>query len=109
VTPFAELLATRPTAAVQAAFDAVGPESVAKILFTSGSTDIPKGVINTHRMLCSNHQALAQIWPFTAKSPPILVDWLRWSHTFGGNHNFNLVRSAAERCTSTRIVLRRTE
>ena len=64
---------------------------MAKILFTSGSTAMPKGVINTHGMLCANQQSLAQIWPFTAETPPVLVDWLPWNHTFGGNHNFNLI------------------
>ena len=73
------------------AFDAIGPDTIAKLLFTSGSTNEPKGVINTQRMLCSNQQAIAQIWPFLAASPPIVVDWLPWSHTFGANHNFNLV------------------
>ena len=82
---------TRPTAAVDEALRAVGPDSVAKILFTSGSTAMPKGVINTHGMLCANQQSLAQIWPFTAETPPVLVDWLPWNHTFGGNHNFNLI------------------
>jgi feruloyl-CoA synthase len=69
--------------------DPVG-ETVAKLLFTSGSTGTPKGVVNTHRMLCSNQAMLQAIWPFLADEPPILVDWLPWSHTFGGNHNLNL-------------------
>jgi len=66
------------------------PDAIAKLLFTSGSTGTPKGVINTHRMLCSNQAALKANWPFLADEPPILVDWLPWSHTFGGNHNLNL-------------------
>jgi len=89
--PIDELLATQPTSAIDAAFSRVGPETVAKILFTSGSTGMPKGVINTQRMMCSNQQAITQIWPFITRRPPILVDWLPWNHTFGGNHNFNLI------------------
>jgi len=90
-TPFADLLASAPGADVAERSAAVGPDTVAKILFTSGSTGKPKGVINTQRMLCSNQQALAQVWPFLEERPPVIVDWLPWSHTFGGNHNFNLV------------------
>ena len=67
-----------------------GPNAIAKLLFTSGSTGTPKGVINTHRMLCSNQAMLKANWPFLSDEPPILVDWLPWSHTFGGNHNLNL-------------------
>jgi feruloyl-CoA synthase len=69
------------------------PDHLAKILFTSGSTGTPKGVPNTHRMLCANQQQIAQCWPFLGKEVDdvVLVDWLPWSHTFGGNHNFNLV------------------
>ena len=77
------------------------------MLFTSGSTAMPKGVLNTHGMLCSNQQSLAQIWPFTEATPPVLVDWLPWNHTFGGNHNFNLCSSAAGRSTSTAAARRR--
>ena len=89
--PIDELLATKPTSAIDAAFSRVGPDTVAKILFTSGSTGMPKGVINTQRMMCSNQQAITQIWPFITRRPPVLVDWLPWNHTFGGNHNFNLI------------------
>ena len=90
-TPVAELLETNPGSTLEREHLKVRPDSVAKILFTSGSTGIPKGVINTHRMLCANQQMLAQAWPFVEDKPPVLVDWLPWNHTFGGNHNFNLV------------------
>jgi len=90
-TPIAELLAAAPTARVDEAFARIGPDTIAKILFTSGSTGAPKGVINTHRMLCANQQMHAQAWQFLEDRPPVLVDWLPWNHTFGGNHNFNAV------------------
>ena len=88
---FADLEANSDEAAVRRAFAKITPDTVAKFLFTSGSISNPKAVINTQRMLCSSQKAKALIWPFVAKTPPILVDWLPWSHTFGGNHNFNLV------------------
>jgi len=90
-TPVAELLETNPGSTLEREHRKVGPDTVAKILFTSGSTGVPKGVVNTHRMLCANQQMLAQAWPFVQERPPVLVDWLPWNHTFGGNHNFNLV------------------
>ncbi len=90
-TPFATLLDERPGERAARAFEGVGPDTIAKILFTSGSTGQPKGVLNTQRMLCSNQQAIAEVWPFLAQRPPVVVDWLPWSHTFGGNHNFNMV------------------
>jgi len=85
------LLAATPGAGLETAAAGVGPDTTAKYLFTSGSTGFPKGVINTHGMLCANQQMLRQIWPFTASEPAVLLDWLPWSHTFAGNHDFNLV------------------
>jgi feruloyl-CoA synthase len=90
-TPVQELLETNPGSTLEREHLRVSPDSVAKILFTSGSTGTPKGVINTQRMLCANQQQLAQAWPFVEDAPPVVVDWLPWNHTFGGNHNFNMV------------------
>jgi len=91
VTLFDELAQATPGAAVEAAVTSIRADTIAKILCTSGSTSLPKGVINTHGMLTSNQQALAQVWPFLADDPLVLVDWLPWNHTFGGNNNFNLI------------------
>ena len=88
LTPLAALLATAPTAALDTAMQATGPDTIVKFLFTSGSTKLPKAVINTQRMLCANQQQLRQSIPFLAHEPPVLVDWLPWNHTAGGNHDF---------------------
>ncbi|MDP3084459.1 MAG: feruloyl-CoA synthase [Rubrivivax sp.] len=89
-TPFDSLLAHEPGAAAAAAHAQVGADTIAKFLFTSGSTKQPKGVINTQRMLCSNLQMIRQCLAFLAETPPVLVDWLPWNHTFGGNHNIGI-------------------
>ena len=89
-TRFAELLATNPTDALDAAHERIDPDSPAKFLFTSGSTGMPKAVINTHRMICCNQQMIAQVFGFLQDEPPVLVDWLPWNHTFGGNHNIGI-------------------
>jgi feruloyl-CoA synthase len=88
---FEALLETTETPAVQQAFENISPGDHAKYLLTSGSTGRPKAVINTHRMLCANQQMMAQTWRFLAREKPVIVDWLPWSHTFGGNHNLHMV------------------
>ncbi len=90
VTAFDELLNGAGGSAADAAFDAVTPDTVAKILMTSGSTSAPKGVLTTHRMLCTNQSMITDSLPFLKDRPPVLVDWLPWNHVFGGSHNFNL-------------------
>ena len=90
-TPFENLLATQVTPLVDAAMKATGPDTIAKFLFTSGSTKLPKAVVNTQRLWCANQQQMAQSMPVLAETPPVLVDWLPWNHTFGGNHNFGMV------------------
>jgi len=88
---FAALESPAPSARVDEAHARTGPETIAKFLFTSGSTGQPKAVINTQRMLCANQQMLAQALPYLAEVPPVLVDWLPWHHTAGGNHNIGIV------------------
>ncbi|BDU57780.1 feruloyl-CoA synthase [Limnohabitans sp. MORI2] len=90
-TPFAQLCAIPATEAVDQAMAATGPDTIVKFLFTSGSTKLPKAVINTNRMCCANQQQMTQSMPVLAEKPLVLVDWLPWNHTFGGNHNFGMV------------------
>ncbi|HNT38400.1 MAG TPA: feruloyl-CoA synthase [Rubrivivax sp.] len=90
-TPFDALAGTAPGTGVDDAHARVGPDTIVKFLFTSGSTRVPKGVVNTHRMLCANQQMLRQGMAFLADEAPVLVDWLPWNHTFGGNHNVGIV------------------
>lgn len=91
VTAFADLLKVRAGAEVDAAFSAVTPDTVAKILMTSGSTSEPKGVLTTHRMMCTNQTQIADALPFLRTHPPRITDWLPWNHVFGGSHNFNMM------------------
>jgi feruloyl-CoA synthase len=88
-TPFAQLLATA-TGDIDALHAALGPDTIAKFLFTSGSTKLPKAVTTTQRMLCANQQMLLQTFPCFGETPPVLLDWLPWNHTFGGSHNVGI-------------------
>lgn len=88
---FDDLLTSRDLTGADAAFARTGPESIAKFLFTSGSTKLPKAVATTQRMLCANQQMLLQTFPVFGEEPPVLVDWLPWNHTFGGSHNVGIV------------------
>lgn len=88
---FSSFASAAATEAVDDAHATVTPDTVAKILFTSGSTGIPRGVITTNQMLCSNQEMLRAVFPFFADEPPVVCDWLPWHHTFGGSHNFGLV------------------
>ncbi len=90
VTAFADLL-KGDSADVDAAYAKVTPDTVAKILMTSGSTSAPKGVLTTHKMMCTNQTQIADSLPFLRARPPRIVDWLPWNHVFGGSHNFNMM------------------
>jgi feruloyl-CoA synthase len=90
-TRFAELLEVGGGAEADAAHDAVNADTIARFMFTSGSTKLPKAVITTQRMLCSNQQMLLQCLKCLGEQPPVLVDWLPWNHTFGGSHNIGIV------------------
>lgn len=91
LTTLAALQATEPTRAVDTAYARITPDSIAKFMFTSGSTKMPKAVIITQRMWCANQMQMAQSMPVLAEGDLVLVDWLPWNHTFGGNHNFGMV------------------
>ena len=88
---YAELAATKPTEAVDEAYDAVGPDTVLKFLFTSGTTGSPKAVIQNHRMICSNQEMVTNCYEFMRNEPPVVVDWAPWNHTASGNKVFYMV------------------
>src|SRR6266851_627304 len=90
VTLLADLMATPLHAALDTAHDQIGPDTTAKFLLTSGSTGNPKAVINTQRMICANQVMIRETMAFLKDEPPVIVDWLPWNHTFGGNHNIGL-------------------
>src|SRR4051812_21983051 len=90
LTAMSELLAAGEDPHLDAAHAAIGPDTIAKFLLTSGSTGNPKAVINTQRMLCANQVMLRETLAFLKDEPPVIVDWLPWNHTFGGNHNIGL-------------------
>ena len=87
VTPFAELLRGDSGVDLASVHAKVGPETLAKILFTSGSSSDPKGVLTTQKMMCANQAQMASVLPFLKERPPRIMDWLPWNHVFGGSHN----------------------
>lgn len=88
---YEDLIKTPLTDEAEAAHAHTGPGTIVKFLFTSGSTKMPKAVVNTQRMICSNLQMIRQTFPFMGEEPPVLMDWLPWNHTFGSNHNVGIV------------------
>ncbi|MGA2995728.1 feruloyl-CoA synthase [Bradyrhizobium sp.] len=91
VTKFSDLLIKPLHSDLGDAYRATGPDTIVKFLLTSGSTGNPKAVINTQRMLCANQVMIRETLAFLKEEPPVIVDWLPWNHTFGGNHNLGLV------------------
>jgi feruloyl-CoA synthase len=95
VTLFDQLAQTKPSAALEKAVNAITKDTIAKFLFTSGSTNLPKAVISTHGMLTANQEQIVSCWPYLEETPLVLCDWLPWNHTFGGSFCFNLAQRLA--------------
>ena len=90
VTLLADLMAAPLRPGLDAIHQAIGPETIAKFLLTSGSTGNPKAVVNTQKMICANQVMIRETMAFLKDERPVIVDWLPWNHTFGGNHNIGL-------------------
>ncbi|HEY7845443.1 MAG TPA: AMP-binding protein, partial [Bradyrhizobium sp.] len=89
---YADLAATPVTKAVEDSIARITPDTTGKLLFTSGSTGMPKAVINTQEMMCANAAMMMQVRPRGAGAiPPTVLDWMPWNHTMGGNAAFNPV------------------
>ncbi|HRF08374.1 MAG TPA: feruloyl-CoA synthase [Xanthobacteraceae bacterium] len=95
VTPFDQLAQTKPGTALEKAVSSITVDTIAKFLFTSGSTNLPKAVVSTHGMLTANQEMIVSAWPYLAEGPLVLCDWLPWNHTFGGSFCFNLTQRLA--------------
>jgi feruloyl-CoA synthase len=89
-TAYADMVATMVTPTVDASLAQIMPDTVGKLLFTSGSTGMPKAVINTQRMMTANAAMMMQTRPRDPNAqPPVYLDWMPWNHTMGGNALFN--------------------
>ncbi|MBX3522573.1 MAG: feruloyl-CoA synthase [Xanthobacteraceae bacterium] len=95
VTLFDQLAQTKPSATLEKAIGAITKDTIAKFLFTSGSTNLPKAVVSTHGMLTANQEMIVSCWPYLEENPLVLCDWLPWNHTFGGSFCFNLAQRLA--------------
>ncbi len=91
VLPWAHVMATPPAQKANDAMLATGPDTVAKFMFTSGTTGSPKAVIQTQRMLCANQQMVLNCYAYMRDEPPVVVDWAPWNHVASGSKVFNMV------------------